>query len=909
MSILSYSQTWTGNASSDWSNSSNWSGGVPNQNSSVTIPGNRPNSPVITGSVTIKNLNIGDWNNATTLTVDGGSLTVKENVQLYNYGELKMISGSILLDKTKNNNNFSFAYTGAKITLISGTFTSNLDISINGSMTTGTTDITMNGVLTVADDKTLTSSEGGDWNINSNLIVNGTLDIQGANLDIDGTFTVSSGGIAYAGTGNHHFRGVFDVGSNGTFHGESSTSIIYNDISAKNSAYITVGDGSIEFRGDVDLFQTSTLEVTGSGSVSITGTGQFKQNGRLLINNGNLNITGDVNFQQGGTLNVGSGSVDITGSATFSQSGTMNIANGSVTITGSADFDQSGTVNAESATITIQGNLTLGSNGSVFNAGGSTINLEGGSFTNRGTFNPDTSTVNFTGGSSQSIEGDITFYNLNVETSGDLTTNGSVVVLNDASVDDNSNLNVTEGETIDIQGELDDPSGAVSSNRPFVRAITSLSPNQVRVEFSEGITAATGNTASNYQVTHGLSITSAVVQSNSRFIILTLSGDMNNSIEYSFVFNNLVGIAHGQVISTDHIKRYKYIPASNTPAKGVFSLRVTAQTETTATLRWFVPDADGALIVVRQIAPVTTHPQDFTTYTANTVFGSGSAIGGNQYVVFASSDSTVTISGLAPNKKYHVAAYTFNGTFPSVSSYNTTDVKKTTLATPFQLDLTLFLGGAMKSSGTSMNTILLDRRELPLSQPFSELYSYNGGESVPSYPVDNIVDWVLVEIRRAGSPEQALDTTIVQRKALFLLSDGSIRDLDGTSLPTFNIPGGGKFVTVVYHRNHLPVMSGDTISRGENQAYSLDFSGSASAWYEENSVINLNGVYCASSGKTKNGNNYVVNMQTYIDTWNARNSAGYLDGDVDLDGEINAADRAQVFNSRNNSVRIPAQEN
>lgn len=53
-------QTWTGATSSDWNTASNWSGGVPGSNSTPTIPGNVPNQPVITTSVTVKDIQIGD---------------------------------------------------------------------------------------------------------------------------------------------------------------------------------------------------------------------------------------------------------------------------------------------------------------------------------------------------------------------------------------------------------------------------------------------------------------------------------------------------------------------------------------------------------------------------------------------------------------------------------------------------------------------------------------------------------------------------------------------------------------------------------------------------------------------------------------------------------------------------------
>lgn len=908
LSVFASGQTWNGSTSSDWNNSANWNGGVPGSNSTATIPGNTTFSPSITTSVTVKNLVIGDWSNLTTLTVAGGSLTVNEDVTLYNHGELKMTSGSILFDKTKQAT-FSFAYTGAKITLLGGTFTSDLDIQVNGEFNAGSTNVIMNGDLTIASGKIGTAT-GGTWTINNDLNVLGSLDLDATNLDVTGTLSVGSGGVLYAGTGNHNIYGTFDVGSNGTYHGEDAYTIVYTAVSAKNSALITVNDGTIEFRNDVDLFQSATLEVLGSGTLSIVGEGEFKQDGILRIGDGNLVVSGDVTFQQGGTLDVEAGSVNITGNATFSQDGTMNISTGTVTIDGDADFDQSGTVNTDSATINITGNLTLGSNGSTFNAGGSTINLTGGTFTNNGTFNPDSSTVNFSGDATQTINGDITFYNLNVETEGELTANGDVIVLNSTAVDSSSTVSVEDGHDLDLQGELTDPSGNITITRPYVRHITSISTTSVKLEFNEAVTLVSGNTISNYSVNNGLTITSAVVQSDAKFVVLTLSGAMNLQQEYTFTLNNIIGAVHGATISTNHIKRYIYKPAVNPPGIGVGNLRLASRNMTSATLNWNMNGASAVLIVLNQKNAVSVSPADFGQYTSSSAFGSGSELGSQQFVVFSGSDSTVTISGLTPNKEYHAAVFTYNGAFPAGASYNRVQVSRIRFSTSFEVDAKLYLSGAMDDSNSEMSTTLIQEGVLPMSQPFQTEYNYDGTESITSYPNTDIVDWVLLELRKANSPGEALDSTIVARKALFLLKDGSIVDLDGSSLPKFTLNHPGSFVAVVYHRNHLPSMSGDTLTIDGSNRYSLDFTASSDAWYETNSAVLLEtGAFAVSSGQSVQGNDYEVDEQAYMNSWNNKNQAGYLSNDVNLDGYVDSDDRAKIFNSRSAKITMPAQAN
>lgn len=907
--VTSFGQTWTGNVNSDWTNSGNWSGGVPGSNSTPTIPGNRPNQPVITSSVTVKDIQIGDWNNPVTLTVDGGSLTVKEDVNIVNYGELKMLSGSILLDRTKNNASFSFAYTDAKLTLLGGTFTSDLAIQVNGTMTTGTADIVMNRDLTIASGKVATSGNGGTWTMNQNFIVNGTVDLGSSDLDVYGTLDIGSGGVLNAGSGDINIYGTFDVGSNGTYNGEDATTVIANSISAKNSALITVNDGSIEFQGDVDLFQSATLRVDGSGDVLITGNGEFKQNGNLEIGGGNLNISGDVDFKQGGTLDIDDGSVSISGNATFSQSGTLNVGSGEINITGDANFDQSGTVNADSATINISGNLTLGSNGSVFNAGGSTINLEGGTFTNNGTFNPDSSTVNFSGQSSQTINGDVTFYNVNFETEGTLTTNGDVTVLNDAEIDTSATLNVGSGNTLEVQGNLTDPNEQAVSTGPYVRTITALAPNQIEVDFSEDITTATAGVVGNYSVNQGLTVTAVAQQSDASIIHVTLSGNMTVGTEYSFVFNNLAGVINGQLVSVNHTRRYTYEPATPNPGDGVINFRVVNTQTTSLDLDWNLNGAGGVLIIAKENSMPSFVPTNLSLLEVSSTFGQSTSLTDGSFAVYSGSGTSVTIQGLKPNKNYFFKAYSFNGSGLLSAVYNVTDVRTLTECTAFQLDLKNVLAGAYDETTGKMHSDLAEQNLLPLSQPFNVApFNYGGSESVTSLPGDTIVDWILVELRSATVASQAFDTTIVARKACFLLESGRIVSVDGTSLPEFKLNTAHPLVAIVYHRNHLPAMSSDTLQLNGSLVYELDFSSNFSAWFDSNAAqVSGDGKFMSGSRAVDQG--FVPESDDYQEAWNNRNGSGYSEYDVNLDGEVTAADRAKLYNSQGNTANIPGKQN
>lgn len=97
-----------------------------------------------------------------------------------------------------------------------------------------------------------------------------------------------------------------------------------------------------------------------------------------------------------------------------------------------------------------------------------------------------------------------------------------------------------------------------------------------------------------------------------------------------------------------------------------------------------------------------------------------------------------------------------------------------------------------------MNTVLT---QIPITHPFSAFpWDYSGTESVTSIPAD-VVDWVLVELRRSTEA-----SSTVKRIPAFIDKYGKIVDLDGVS-PLKIKYFSGNYHIVIYHRNHLPIMS------------------------------------------------------------------------------------------------------
>lgn len=69
--------TWTGAVSTEWANAANWSNGVPGPDSQVTIPAGAPRYPLVSGTVTVRQLTVASG--ASTQLAPGASLQVNGN--------------------------------------------------------------------------------------------------------------------------------------------------------------------------------------------------------------------------------------------------------------------------------------------------------------------------------------------------------------------------------------------------------------------------------------------------------------------------------------------------------------------------------------------------------------------------------------------------------------------------------------------------------------------------------------------------------------------------------------------------------------------------------------------------------------------------------------------------------------
>ncbi|HRI26946.1 MAG TPA: hypothetical protein PK715_02735, partial [Chitinophagales bacterium] len=194
----------------------------------------------------------------------------------------------------------------------------------------------------------------------------------------------------------------------------------------------------------------------------------------------------------------------------------------------------------------------------------------------------------------------------------------------------------------------------------------------------------------------------------------------------------------------------------------------------------------------------------------------------------------------------------------------------------------VFLQGAY--NGFNMNTALQNPPSVfPLAQPYSgNPWNYNGAENLLSVPA-NAVDWLFVELRDAS-----FNPVAGGKRAVLLLSDGTLRDVDGTAGATFTGAVPGNYYIIVRHRNHLAVMSAAQITLPNALAY--DFTTAAAQAFGPNQQKALTGGAFGLYAGDFNADGVITVADFNFFSANAALINVYNDADANLDKQITVAD-------------------
>jgi hypothetical protein len=206
------------------------------------------------------------------------------------------------------------------------------------------------------------------------------------------------------------------------------------------------------------------------------------------------------------------------------------------------------------------------------------------------------------------------------------------------------------------------------------------------------------------------------------------------------------------------------------------------------------------------------------------------------------------------------------------------------------IDLKAFLEGPF--NGTEMNTDI--NSIIPLAQPYNTSpWNYTGTENVVAIPNANIVDWVLVELRDAAFSTQADPSTIISQQAGFVLKDGSIVSSDGVSNMQFDATFSQNLYLVIFHRNHLGIISGNALTQSGG-VYAYDFTTGAFQALGDNPPQKeiASGVFGMFGGDL-NSNGNIGPADKNI--WSTQaGTYSYTTADANLDGEVDNNDKNDI---------------
>jgi len=279
------------------------------------------------------------------------------------------------------------------------------------------------------------------------------------------------------------------------------------------------------------------------------------------------------------------------------------------------------------------------------------------------------------------------------------------------------------------------------------------------------------------------------------------------------------------------------------------------------------------------------YPTDDTwlTITGN---GSGSVSGGASNTVTVHFDA----AGMLPGTYNAQIIVTSNDpSNPTMTINATLEVLNAVI-----LDLKAYLEGPFGT--TEMYNFLNIYHYLPLAQPYNAApWNYTGTEAVATIPT-NVVDWVLIELRQtAGGASTATPATMIARQAAFILKNGKIVGLDGISKLFFTVNVTQNLYTVVWHRNHLGIMTSSPVIP-VGITYTYDFSTALSKVYGgQNGQKLLATGYYGMFGGDGNADGF-VNTGDKIEVWYVQvGSSGYKAGDFDMNGSVDNQDKLDIW--------------
>lgn len=198
-------------------------------------------------------------------------------------------------------------------------------------------------------------------------------------------------------------------------------------------------------------------------------------------------------------------------------------------------------------------------------------------------------------------------------------------------------------------------------------------------------------------------------------------------------------------------------------------------------------------------------------------------------------------------------------------------------------DLKVYLEGPASISSTSlMSTDLSQNNWLPTAHSYNHSPYYFSGCGKSSISSNDIVDWLLVELRLAND-----FNTLIDQRAVLLRNDGVILNPDGSPGVIFpNAEEDVSYRVVVRHRNHLDVISTGTVI--SPCVVSYDFTDDQTKAHGPNGLKLVGSNYAMLAGDVNGDLN--INTLDFVVWQTELTNLGYYLADFTLDGNVNVVD-------------------
>ena len=196
------------------------------------------------------------------------------------------------------------------------------------------------------------------------------------------------------------------------------------------------------------------------------------------------------------------------------------------------------------------------------------------------------------------------------------------------------------------------------------------------------------------------------------------------------------------------------------------------------------------------------------------------------YSGFVAGESTADLGGSLSYSGTAITA-TASGTYTitpagwTSNNYDISFADGTLEIKALEFSLKAMLQGPYNTGTSFMDNLLRSNNQLPSDQPFNQdPWNYSGTETLPSPTPANAVDWVLVEFRDSNGSGY----TVKGRAAGLLRTNGVIEvTVDDTEYP--DLHANTDYYMVVWHRNHMPVMSATAETAPVETAFDFTQSG------------------------------------------------------------------------------------